>query len=96
MCHYANHELGQHTVIITMEVREAHFSLCSFFNPVNRKFSNAEKVVLKSSGLRAVFQLVGAASIEVRLLFEGVKYAKFCVCKSRKQSEKFLDLGTRT
>ena len=30
-------------VIITMEVREAHFSLCSFFNPVNRKFSNAEK-----------------------------------------------------
>ena len=30
-------------VIITMEVREAHFSLCSFFNPVNRRFSNAEK-----------------------------------------------------
>ena len=34
------------------------------------------KVVYKSRGLRAIFRLFGAASIQVRLLFEGGLYAK--------------------
>ena len=40
--------------------------------------------VYKGRGLCAVFPLCGAASIQVRLLFEGGLYAKFWVCKSRK------------
>ena len=42
------------------------------------------KVVYKSRGLYALFQLFGASSIQVRLLFKGGLYAKSWVCKSRK------------
>ena len=42
------------------------------------------KVVYKSRGLSAIFQFFGAASIQVRLLFEGGLYAKSWVCKTRK------------
>ena len=44
------------------------------------------KVVYKSRGLCAIFQLFGAASIPVRLLFEGGLYAMFWVCKTRENS----------
>ena len=40
----------------------------------------------KSRGLCAIFQLFGAASIQVRLLFEGGLYAMFWVCKTRESS----------
>ena len=42
------------------------------------------KVVYKSRCLCAIFQLFGAASIQVWLLFEGGLYAKSWVCKTRK------------
>ena len=40
------------------------------------------EVVYKSRGLCAIFQLCGAASIQVRLLLEGGLYAMFWVCKT--------------
>ena len=43
-------------------------------------------VVCKSSGLCAGFQLLGAASIQVRLLFDGGLHAMLWVCKIRKSS----------
>ena len=42
------------------------------------------KVVYQSRGQRAIFQHFGAASIQVRLLFEDGLYAMFLVCKTRK------------
>ena len=42
------------------------------------------KVVYKNCGLRAIFQLFGAASIQVRLLFEGDLFAKFSVSNTHK------------
>ena len=42
------------------------------------------KVVYKSLGLCATFQLSGVASVLVRLLFQGGLYAKSWVCKTRK------------
>ena len=42
------------------------------------------KVVYESRGLCAIFQLFGAASIQVRLLFEGGLHAKSRVYKTRK------------
>ena len=41
---------------------------------------NYRKVVYKSRGLCAIFQFFGAASIQVRILFEGNLYAMFWVC----------------
>ena len=43
-------------------------------------------VVYKSRGLCAIFQLFGAASIQVWLLFEGGSYEKCWVCKTGKSS----------
>ena len=54
---------------------------CCFACGVNYLY---RKVVYKSRGLCAIFEHFGAASIQLRLLFEGGLYAKSWVCKTRK------------
>ena len=64
-------------------VRNYGFFLTKLTNEMSN-FPVYRKVVYKSRGFCALFQLFGAASIQVRLLFEGGFYAKSRVCKTRK------------